>query len=281
MSLADELKQLNAQLINRDEKTLMKIGAIYSNIWSQLQKELVSLLEEYRKTGKTTYYYQSLYIEQMLTETQKYLEKASLKINLVLSEDVKKRIAEAGAQYAQIIQPLRDSSLALSLGPSAITEKMVASIQLELKYLNFIKSLAGFNRDKTKDILLKAMVKQENPLKIAKVLKREIFGTATSRASIIARTELVRAQRKTFSLTMLDNGIKRWRWRCAPDACPVCQELNGQVFDSEDAVQDHPNGRCWMEPLPNDAKVKSPISDRLERFEDPIWGAQYKLKEGF
>ncbi len=73
-----------------------------------------------------------------------------------------------------------------------------------------------------------------------------------SRASTIARTEIVRAQREASLEVMADpDGILgEWVWDAAADACASCQAQHGSIHPVSEIMASHPNCRCTMVPRP-------------------------------
>lgn len=67
-----------------------------------------------------------------------------------------------------------------------------------------------------------------------------------SRAEAIATTEIGGVASEIAYQQMNYMGITRWQWDAFPDACPICDDLNGQTFDVEDtdAYPPAPHPRC-------------------------------------
>jgi len=77
---------------------------------------------------------------------------------------------------------------------------------------------------------------------------KTVFKTAQRRATLIARTETLRAHNEGRKVFYREVGITKVRWLVADDArtCPACRALNGNVFKLEEApdLPFHPNCRC-------------------------------------
>jgi SPP1 gp7 family putative phage head morphogenesis protein len=75
-----------------------------------------------------------------------------------------------------------------------------------------------------------------------------------SRASMIAATELTNISGIANQTAYRQAGFTQWEWRTAADrrVDPVCQALDGEVFDMAVTFSAaHPRCRCWPVPVPD------------------------------
>ena len=79
---------------------------------------------------------------------------------------------------------------------------------------------------------------------------KTVFKTAQQRATLIARTETLRAHNEGRMAFYRDVGVTKVQWLTADDerTCPECAPLNGKVFaiDEAPAVPQHPGCRCVL-----------------------------------
>lgn len=77
---------------------------------------------------------------------------------------------------------------------------------------------------------------------------KTVFKTAQRRATLIARTETLRAHNEGRKVFYRQVGITKVRWLIADDerTCPVCRPLDGKVFgiDEVEGPPRHPGCRC-------------------------------------
>jgi len=77
---------------------------------------------------------------------------------------------------------------------------------------------------------------------------KTVFKTAQQRATLIARTETLRAHNEGRKVFYRQVGVTKVRWLIADDGrtCPACRALNGKVFniDEVDGPPLHPACRC-------------------------------------
>lgn len=104
----------------------------------------------------------------------------------------------------------------------------------------------------------------ESPAKVAKRIHAAVddpirFGQ--SRSLMISRTQLARAydqaSRASYAIARDNGAVVAWEWQAFSSACPICGELDGQVFDIEMDTYRHPNCRCSILPvLPDTPQAK-------------------------
>jgi len=77
---------------------------------------------------------------------------------------------------------------------------------------------------------------------------KTVFKTAQRRATLIARTETLRAHNEGRKVFYRQVGITKVRWLIADDerTCPICRALDGKVFgiDEVEGPPRHPGCRC-------------------------------------
>jgi SPP1 gp7 family putative phage head morphogenesis protein len=105
--------------------------------------------------------------------------------------------------------------------------------------------------DRVRDALASGVASGRPTREIAAEVAQQ-SGLTLSRASVIARTEIVRAQREAQREVMADpDGILgEWVWDAALDACASCQAQHGSIHPVTEIMASHPNCRCSMIPRP-------------------------------
>jgi SPP1 gp7 family putative phage head morphogenesis protein len=77
---------------------------------------------------------------------------------------------------------------------------------------------------------------------------KTVFKTAQRRATLIARTETLRAHNEGRKVFYRQVGVTRVRWLTAHDerTCPICRPLDGKVFGIEEVQSppSHASCRC-------------------------------------
>ena len=135
------------------------------------------------------------------------------------------------------------------LGPVPISKTLMDTLTVGVK--NNIQSLTSDAQKK----VTQALIDGANEGKGMKAMARDISdatGMERNRASVIARTETMRANVSTSVDRFKQLGVQKVEWLVADDdrLCDDCSDLDGQVFDIDDHPDCplHPNCRCVLIP---------------------------------
>jgi SPP1 gp7 family putative phage head morphogenesis protein len=116
--------------------------------------------------------------------------------------------------------------------------------------------LKGVTDDMRRDIsriLSDGLVKGQNPHTIAKTMADQVIGLSQKRATVIARTEIVRAHNSGKLASFRRLGVKKLgvlaEWSTAGDGrvCEICKPMEGVILDIDEAeglLPIHPCCRC-------------------------------------
>jgi SPP1 gp7 family putative phage head morphogenesis protein len=99
--------------------------------------------------------------------------------------------------------------------------------------------------------LIRSTAQGINPRQTAKAMAEAMSGNL-QRSLVIARTEQLRAFRNAATIQMRESGVvEGWIWRSAKQdrTCLACLAMDGTVYDLNEELDDHPNGRCFKQPL--------------------------------
>lgn len=99
--------------------------------------------------------------------------------------------------------------------------------------------------------LVTGLARGANPNVVAREARSALGGNMV-RATTIARTEILRAYRTTALETYRANEdvVTGWQWEAdLGDACEVCIAMHGEIAESEDDFDTHPNCRCTAIPV--------------------------------
>jgi hypothetical protein len=113
--------------------------------------------------------------------------------------------------------------------------------------------------DRLTGTLIKATAQGINPRETARQMARDMSGNL-QRSLTIARTEQIRAYRSAATQQMRESGVvEGWIWRCAlqEGTCMACLAMDGTEYGLEEELDDHPNGRCYRQPI---VKGLTPLS---------------------
>ena len=92
----------------------------------------------------------------------------------------------------------------------------------------------------------------ENPRKVARQILREGLSQIPNHTLLVARDQIVRANREAGRQAYLRSGVVRqYRRVCARNlrTCIACIALDGQIYEVEQLMELHPQDRCAMVPI--------------------------------
>lgn len=93
------------------------------------------------------------------------------------------------------------------------------------------------------------LIQGRNPRELARHISK-VFGVSRNNAERLMQTELARVQTEAQKQSYERNGYDQYEFIAEPTACPICQALDGKVFDvkkmlpGENASPIHPHCRC-------------------------------------
>lgn len=129
-------------------------------------------------------------------------------------------------------------------GISTVNQLTQENLDLFTKYSQEIKS--GIM-----DILKKGAEAGEQPDKLAEQIQN-LFGKMVKRAKTLAREEIAKAQYAAHKELADANDVYGYLYNAAPDACPICQEIDGTISRTP-FIRQHIGCRCYANvPLTRD-----------------------------
>jgi hypothetical protein len=100
------------------------------------------------------------------------------------------------------------------------------------------------------DELIKGVATGLNPVQTARNMVNGM-GVGLDRSLLIARTETNRAYRMSSTEQYRQSGvvIAFKRLAARDEACLACIVLDGEIYETAEELEDHPNGRCTVVPI--------------------------------
>lgn len=147
----------------------------------------------------------------------------------------------------------------------AAPERTAKAELLATRAFEDLKDISSTMANRMGRVLSDSIIRGDNPLTIGRRMAREIEGLSKTRATTIARTEIIHAhaegQLDTFQEFEIQGVGVEAEWLTAGDelVCPECEALEGRVFTIEEArglLPRHPNCRCAWVPALTDRKEK-------------------------
>lgn len=156
----------------------------------------------------------------------------------------------AEAQVGALIPP--EVLISFNRLPTAALETMIGFLQDGSPLARLLGDLGAETARRIGDLLRDGLGLGWNPRKVAALIRKEV-GMALTRALRIARTEMLRAWRKSSIQGYRDQGslIKGYRRHAQQDTrtCIACLLLDGTFYETADEFTDHVQGRCAVIPV--------------------------------
>ena len=244
---------MNAQ----DEAVMTELGTRWLGVERALDANIAALANEMVLKGQTgevteamvrrAERYQILQA-QLKAETAKYNKDASKIISAGQENALKLGIDSAqGTIYASYPSPLSASFNKINI---KAVESMIGKASDGSPLSTLLKNDFG----EAADGLLQALVNGVAQGKGADAVARSMaegMGMGLDRSLLIARTELNGSYRSAATEQYRESGVVSGFRRLVSrdEACLGCLILDGEFLESEDELDDHPNGRCVAVPI--------------------------------
>lgn len=122
-------------------------------------------------------------------------------------------------------------------------------------------------RSELNRLLNRGIVQGKNPRELARELRNN-FESSVYNAERLLRTEMARVQGDVAKNSFEQAGIEKYTWITEPDGCPLCQDLDGGVFDLKDAevgvnyIPRHPHCKCSVSSYMDREKIEKDLESR-------------------
>jgi len=156
----------------------------------------------------------------------------------------------AEAQVGALIPP--EVLLTFNRLPMGALESMIGFLQDGSPLARLLGDLGTETARRIGDLLRDGLGLGWNPRKVAAMIRKEV-GMALTRALRIARTEMLRAWRKSSIQGYRDQGslVKGYRRHAQQDTrtCIACLLMDGTFYEVQEDFTDHVQGRCAVIPV--------------------------------
>ena len=187
--------------------------------------------------------------------------------NTYIAEAYKRGITSARANIKKdpkLMQKIGVSSDDIKLTSRAIERafnRPSHAERVEMLYIRTFNDLKGITETMSAQIsqeLAEGMLLGHHPIVIARNISDRIDKIGIHRATLLARTEVIRAHHQASVLTYknygLDNVKVEAEWVAEEDGrvCPLCAPLDGKIFtldEIEGKIPVHPQCRCGIVPV--------------------------------
>lgn len=210
-----------------------------------------------------------------LDTTALALEEERLTGEYIAEEVIKERIRQAGILGMSVPSQSQLNTLARSVvlsdvSGSTFSDRIWAN-QNEL-------------RERINTTIERALIRGEHPRKSAASIKRLVrdeYGKSKRAADRILITEVARSQTIAGVEAFKAAEVDKMMWIAEPDACPICSDMDGKVFNIDTSgltIPAHPFCRCsYAGYIDDESEIEQPIED-TENVEE-VSVPDYDFKE--
>lgn len=217
----------------------------------------------------------------MLKTTKAQIEKA-LKLHQqqvadeLTKQSVKAHIAGDLKAYKVLKSPtiafnlVQKEAIAYGKKYGTLLKKEGASI-IDGKKIKWLAESTARTREDVSDIINEGLRTGKPVDKIGRELRETIIRDKNFEYKRIARTEVARIQSEGSMNRYKDNDVKKVKWLCGGNPCPICQQYCNTIYNINDAptIPVHPNCTCDKAPV---------ITRRVREIVDKKAVATEKLK---
>ena len=152
----------------------------------------------------------------------------------------------------RVIEELERQSGILGETVSPTAKRVNAIVNASFNNATWSQRLWGYQdqlRDELSKLLTNGIIQGRNPIELARELRKTIGGTKAN-TERLTRTEMSRVQTAAQEESYKESGYEQYIFIAVGTACPICKELDEQVFpvenlkDNQYAPPIHPNCRC-------------------------------------
>lgn len=250
-----------AQLLARESASAAAMTRFYGETWRRLQPDIVALraeIESARDAGEEISEGRIWRLERMQAiqaQAERELGVFSQFAGDTITGGQRESMA-AGERNAHDLLlgmfPPGSINISFAAMPRDAVETIAGFLQDGSPLQDVIAKYAADSVQGFAETMVTGMAAGWNPRRLAREL-RDAFGVGLGEALRISRTEQLRAYRAaTLNAYRNSDGIvTAWERMAAIDirTCLACIMLDGTVYELEDEMEDHPNGRCAILPI--------------------------------
>jgi SPP1 gp7 family putative phage head morphogenesis protein len=240
--LLDELNRQRRLQKAREIETLKDLVTSYSGVKKRLLSYMLT------SDNADTVVRQNQLLTQVERELQHWTETryAQLLLDNMTNEA---NLVDANIKNLIEFQGIEASTYAVL--PKSAIENMIATTRSG-PLANLLGSFGRVEAERARQNLVDGLALGWNPRKLAPLLE-ESLDITQSRAFLISRTEMLRAQRHATRMSYMKNPhlVRGWVWSSACDerTCPSCWTMHGTEHKLDEPMECHPACRCSQVPL--------------------------------
>ncbi len=256
-TIIDVIRRTREQLIAREAETVRTLVEWWGEVARALDAEIQALAFEAQAEGTLTQAqlfqlrrYQLL-LDQARGEIDRYTARAAALIDAQRRAAVVLGVGGAEDAIRTLLTDAGRLDVLFSTLPVNAVETLVGMLAQGSPLRELLASTWPDAVDGLTRALLRGLGLGRNPRVVARLIV-EGFDLGLNRALVIARTEMLRAYREGTRRQYEESGVVSGYLRLATHdgrVCLGCLLAEGMVFETREAFDEHPNGRCTLVPV--------------------------------
>lgn len=261
------------ELLTGNKTALNELAKAYELTWNKLRPELDAITKKYwqaKQAGEPispSWLFRQERYKALMKQCEDELTQLSKSGANITNSQVKDAI-NMGQEHAQqlTLTALGEAPAGLSITWTKLPVKAVETIVSNLTDNSPVSKLLNrYGKEAAQGIkneLITGISMGKNTKVIAANIKRQ-FGRHLQNIDTVVHTETMRAYRTTQLQNYNENSnvVEAWIWHSAlhGNSCIGCVSMHGTIHKLDDALEDHPSGKCsripttktWAELFPN------------------------------
>lgn len=257
----DLIDDFRRQIIARERAAATEMVRRYGAIWQDIKGRLDDLLREYQKSGGQAtgarWFREFGRLQSLQHQVEEQVRQFSQYADQAIRDEQRAAIEAAlvDSEHLVAVQLPPGVHALFQRLPTAAVENLAGMLRAGTPLEKLLSSLGPEAGQAFSDALLRGVALGIHSNEIVRMVRKEL-GNNLIRALRISRTEVLRSYREASRQNYLNNRnlVDGWIWRSARNTrtCAACWAMDGTEHSLDERLDDHPNGRCFMQP-----KVKS------------------------
>jgi SPP1 gp7 family putative phage head morphogenesis protein len=245
------------KLAAAEREQISRLVKSYGDIWVRAKKDLEQVLAkiaEAQQSGQPVslaWIYQQERARGLMAQAEREIAQWSRRAEATTMALQRSGIDVGLEEAARLLDAATLGGKFVSL-PRAAVDEMVGFTADGTPLSQLFDDIGPGTRGEMEHALVVGVGTGQHPTVVARMMQRA-FALGLSRATLIARTEMLRAWRESSRRTYEANQdvVAGWIWHAehGPNTCASCLAMDGTIHTVDERLDDHPNGRCAMMPL--------------------------------
>jgi len=249
-----------SDLLRQDAAQMRAMTERWRQVEANLQAEVLRFTERVRQDGLTVGQLQSRQFQldryvSLLSQVRRELDKYTDYAEPVIVAGQRQAAAtgiNAATAAINAVASEAGTRIAFDVLPVNAVQNLVGLAGNGSPLRTLLVGSYGAGADGMFNELINATAKGQNPRVTARNMVRQGLSQSLDRMLLTARTEQLRVFRESSRQQYINSGVVTQYRRLAtksPRTCLGCLLSDGELYELEDSLREHPGGRCTLIPV--------------------------------